>query len=309
MTSVVDIFRESPSEELLLSYTKEQLLQIAESYKVEIAPRYKTLKETLRNVLKGCLVELGVLQMPLENVSVVEEVADPSVSENAIRLRELAVKEKELELENAKLELRKRELDHQFALKRMELEMSSKAAHAASDDFDVGRNRRMVPPFCEKDVEKYFCHFERVAASLKWPENVWSLLLQCVITGKAQEVYASLSIEDSADYTIVKAAILKAYELVPEAYRQRFRQYTKLSNQTYVEFAREKEILFDRWCVSQKAESREQVRQLILIEEFKSCVPVALATYVNEQKVDTLYKAATLADDFVLTHKVTFKDV
>ncbi|XP_052471859.1 uncharacterized protein LOC128028630 isoform X2 [Carassius gibelio] len=167
----------------------------------------------------------------------------------------------------------------------------------------------MVPPFCEKDVEKYFCHFERVAASLKWPENVWSLLLQCVITGKAQEVYASLSIEDSADYTIVKAAILKAYELVPEAYRQRFRQYTKLSNQTYVEFAREKEILFDRWCASQKAESREQVRQLILIEEFKSCVPVALATYVNEQKVDTLYKAATLADDFVLTHKVTFKDV
>ncbi|XP_026112910.1 uncharacterized protein LOC113091546 isoform X1 [Carassius auratus] len=246
--------------------------------------------------------------MPLENVSVVEEVADVSVSENAIRLRELAVKEKELELENAKLELRKRELDHQFALKRMELEMSSKAAHAASD-FDVGRNRRMVPPFCEKDVEKYFCHFERVAASLKWPENVWSLLLQCVITGKAQEVYASLSIEDSADYTIVKAAILKAYELVPEAYRQRFRQYTKLSNQTYVEFAREKEILFDRWCASQKAESREQVRQLILIEEFKSCVPVALATYVNEQKVDTLYKAATLADDFVLTHKVTFKDV
>lgn len=93
MTSVVDVFRESPSEELLLSYTKEQLLQIAESYKVEIAPRYKTLKETLRNVLKGRLVELGVLQMPLENVSVVEEVADPSVSENVIRLRELAFKE------------------------------------------------------------------------------------------------------------------------------------------------------------------------------------------------------------------------
>lgn len=69
-------------------------MQIAESYKIKIAPRYKTLKETLRNVLEGCLIELGVLEMPLENARIVEEVADPSVSANAIRLGELALKEK-----------------------------------------------------------------------------------------------------------------------------------------------------------------------------------------------------------------------
>lgn len=50
--------------------------------------------ETLQNVLEGCLIELGILEMPLENASVVEEVADPSVSVNAVRLRELALKEK-----------------------------------------------------------------------------------------------------------------------------------------------------------------------------------------------------------------------
>lgn len=129
-----------------------------------------------------------------------------------------------------------------------------------------------------------------------------------MITGKVQEVYAALPIEESADYKIVKAAILKAYELVPEAYRQRFRHYSKLSVQTYVEFVREKEILFDRWCASQKAESKEQIRQLILVEELKKCLPAVLSTYISEQKADTLYKAATLADDFVLTHKVTFKE-
>lgn len=305
MASVVDTFQESPSEELFFSCTKEQLLQIADLYKVEIAPRHRNLKETLRNVLRGSLVELGILSMPLESVV---EVADCSASTDAIRLRELALKEKELQFETAKLELRRHELDHQFALKRMELEMSAKSGAVAFNEFDVGRNRRMVPPFCEKDVEKYFCHFERVAASLKWPENVWSLLLQCVLTGKAQEVYAALPIEESVDYKIVKAAILKAYELVPEAYRQRFRHYLKLSAQTYVEFAREKEILFDRWCVSQKAESKEQIRQLILVEEFKNCLPAPLSTYISEQKADTLHKAATLADDFVLTHKVTFKE-
>lgn len=112
-----------------------------------------------------------------------------------------------------------------------------------------------------------------------------------------------MSIEETADYKLVKAAILRAYELVPEAYRQRFRHYAKLSNQSYVEFAREKEMLFDRWCTSQKAESKEQVRQLILLEEFQNCVPSALSTYLNEQKADTLHKAATLADVFVLTPK------
>ena len=48
-------------------------------------------------------------------------------------------------------------------------------------------------------------------------------MLQCVLTGKAQEVYAALSEEVSLDYEQVKAAILHTYELVPEAYHQRFR--------------------------------------------------------------------------------------
>lgn len=51
---------------------------------------------------------------------------------------------------------------------------------------------------------------------------------------------------------MVKSAILRSYELVPEAYRQRFRDSHKFDKQTYVEFGREKETLFDRWCTSQK---------------------------------------------------------
>lgn len=59
---------------------------------------------------------------------------------------------------------------------------------------------RLVLPFCEKDVDKYFVLFERVAKTLKWPKDVWPLLLQCVFTSKAQEAYASLSPELSLHY-------------------------------------------------------------------------------------------------------------
>ncbi len=85
--------------------------------------------------------------------------------------------------------------------------------------------------------------FERIASALNWSKEVWPLLLQCKSTGKAQDVCTSLSLEDSLNYDIVKTAILHAYELVPEAYRKRFRNHKKTSSQTFVEFARERGLV------------------------------------------------------------------
>ena len=58
--------------------------------------------------------------------------------------------------------------------------------------------------------------------------------------GKAQEIYAAMSLDWSSDYEMVKAAVLNAYELVPEAYWQKFRESRTNSNQMHVEFARDK---------------------------------------------------------------------
>lgn len=41
----------------------------------------------------------------------------------------------------------------------------------------------LVPHFSEKHVEKYYFHFEVVAPTLVWPKDVWTLLLQCALTG------------------------------------------------------------------------------------------------------------------------------
>ena len=71
-----------------------------------------------------------------------------------------------------------------------------------------------MPPFQEKEVDKYFAYFEKVADSLNWPKESWVLLLQSVLVGKAQEIYGSLSVEQSSNYEHIKEAILKAYELV-----------------------------------------------------------------------------------------------
>ena len=50
----------------------------------------------------------------------------------------------------------------------------------------------------------------------------------------------------------------------------------------------------------------ERLQQIVLNEEFKNCIHSEIRTYLNEQKVETLEQAATAADDYVLTHKVSF---
>ena len=65
----------------------------------------------------------------------------------------------------------------------------------SSSQFDATKNIRLVPKFEEKEVDKYFLHFEEFANSLKWPKESWTLLLQSVFIGQARVVYSSLSIE------------------------------------------------------------------------------------------------------------------
>ena len=80
--------------------------------------------------------------------------------------------------------------------------------------------------------------------------------MQSVVIVKAREIYTQLSLEQSSDYEKVKEFILKAYELVPEAYRQKFRDCRKEPDQTHVKFAGTKEQLFDRWYSLKKCKTK-----------------------------------------------------
>ncbi len=80
----------------------------------------------------------------------------------------------------------------------------------------------------------------------------------------------------------------------------------KTVKQTYVEFVREKRVLSKSGCLSSRVTSLEEIQELILLEEFKNCIPANIVVYLNEQKVSSLANAAVLADEFVLTHKNVF---
>lgn len=106
-------------------------------------------------------------------------------------------------------------------------QVSTEPAGQSAGFFDINGNLRLVPKFSERDPEAFFTMFERVADVRKWPDAARTLMLQCVLTGRAQEVFSAMSVADSQKYSRVKAAVHKSYELVPEAYRQRFRFWKK----------------------------------------------------------------------------------
>ena len=286
----------SPMVEELLTLKKVDLMQVAIHYKVAEVKSTWRKSEMLKAIIQWLVEEDDVL--PLDALrsmpGVSQENQDPA---EKLRL-------KELELEIAKVELEKEQVllrrGRESAEKREEIRQGQSG-------FDVAKHARLVPVFEEDDVEKYFLYFEKVAVSFDWPKEKWSHLLQSQLKGKARDAYSALSVEEAGKYDTVKAAILRSYELVPEAYRQQFRRLKVAESQTHLEFARQKEQLFERWSVSMNVKSLKDLREIILLEEFKRSVHVDVRTHLEEREVRTLSEAARIADDFVLTHKSTSK--
>ena len=122
-----------------------------------------------------------------------------------------------------------------------------------------------------------------------------------VVSVNSRNTWSMLKLPKIAWPSPFKELILKGYELVPEAYRQKFRSFEKLGCQTYLEFARSKEQLFDRWCHSQKVDKdHDKLRQLILIGEFERCIHSDVRTFIDEQRAETLEDEARLAEEFLV---------
>ena len=121
------------------------------------------------------------------------------------------------------MEIKDLEIQGQIKLRELEIKNGFKtSSHPISlstsqKSWDYTRHVRLVQPFNEREVDKYFLHFEKVAQTLQWPQESLTMLLQSVFLGNAQDIYSPLAINLCAQDDEVKTAILRVYELVPEA--------------------------------------------------------------------------------------------
>ncbi|KAK4329510.1 hypothetical protein Pmani_000141 [Petrolisthes manimaculis] len=222
--------------------------------------------------------------------------------EEAERQREEAARQREHEL--IQIEEAARQREHEVEVLNLKIEESQREKHGRGLKTltDFGSSLKFLPKFDEEDVETFFIMFERVATQLDWPVEQWSFFAQAAFEGKARLLYSSLS-DENLDYPNVKRVILEAYDQVPETYRQKFRNYQKGERETYVEFVKEKERYFKAWLRASKIDgSYDKLYQLIILEEVLRRVPQTLRLYLREREVTDVNKAATLAENFRLTH-------
>ncbi|XP_076053551.1 uncharacterized protein LOC143032568 [Oratosquilla oratoria] len=168
-------------------------------------------------------------------------------------------------------------------------------------DFDVVQNTRLLPEFDESNVDQYFRIFERTAKDYSWPKKFWPALLRTNLRGKPLREYSALEDAQAKDYDMVKTAILRVCELVPELYRIKFRNLRKQPNISHVEFSREKRLLREQWLRSHKVNKDfDRLAELLLVEEYLRSIPKEVSLYLQEKEVFKLEEAAVLADKYEL---------
>lgn len=110
-------------------------------------------------------------------------------------------------------------------------------------------------------------------------------------------------IHDNTDYVEVKKAILDAYSISSEGYRQAFRNLNKSPTQTYTEFAAEKLRAFKKWLKSASVNTFDELVNLIVLEEFKRKVPYSIMVHITDKEETDLIKASKIAYVFSLIHR------
>ena len=257
--------------------------------------------------------QIKIKQMELEARRVEKQLE----VEAELKVLEARKVEKQLEAEARRVEAEARNVEKQLEVeaeqkrfeaeqKKLELELEMRKLEGPKDEqsrFKVDHAVKSVPFFLESEVDSFFLQFEKIAVQRKWPRDQWSTLVQTSFIGKAREVYAAMSLDDSKEYEIVKREVLKAYEWVSERYREKFRGWQKRDQVNHMEFAREQKLWFDRWVSSKNIDKDySKLEELILLEQFKVSINPNIKMFLDEREIESVKEATRLADNYAITH-------
>ncbi|KAL2081327.1 hypothetical protein ACEWY4_023180 [Coilia grayii] len=311
--SAREFLGEDVSRGRLTKLTKQELVRVFEFIEIEYTEELKKIQ------LIDCLaVHLGLkhertAEIRREKARQAEEVCREKERTHEARQRE---QQRLFEAEQREREAEKREKDLQIELQvaNVKLEQTKRDGQDRQRQrehevrFDVSKCLKIMPRFCPESPDVFFEAFERIATEREWPVEEWVTLIRRELTGKGQEAYTSLAFGDSCEYETVKRAVLRAYDLVPEAYRQQFRHAKLSPGQSYVDFARQQELTFDKWLRASEVYTFQDLRKLIILEQFKNSVSRPIEVHLNEQQVKEQRKAAEMADNYVLVHRESWRE-
>ncbi|XP_069943208.1 uncharacterized protein [Cherax quadricarinatus] len=175
--------------------------------------------------------------------------------------------------------------------------------------FNITKAANFVPKFTESDPDRYFSFFEKTALEQGWPKQKWATLVRTQLVGKGFQRVETLEGQDFSDYDKIKEEVLLAYQMIPEKYRQKFRNQKFQDGQTLTEFGNEKLFLFKKWVCSKGVnKDYNKLVDLMVHEELYNTIPVDLREYLEDKNPDNLSEALDLGDRFLARRELVSKN-
>lgn len=147
-------------------------------------------------------------------------------------------------------EERQKQMDHarEIELIKLRASTSNNASNVAIAHMAEAASRPKLQKFEEgTDIDAFLERFERYAVIQQWPKESWAASLSPLLAGKALDVYVSMSLDTANDYTALKLAILRRYQLTEEGFRVKFRNTPPGKSESVVQYVAKLRRYLGRW--------------------------------------------------------------
>ena len=179
-------------------------------------------------------------EMGLKDAALLEFVTqhEKEEAERDERAHLRSIEKEKREVEQMRLEEQERACQHEKQMKEMELREKEKdREHERSMQGQPGGQSPSPRPTTttddsipkgpklpyyddsKDDIDSYIRRFERYAEACKWDKSRYATYLGNLLQGKALEVYVRMPTEDICDYTKLKNALLRRFEMTEEGFR------------------------------------------------------------------------------------------
>lgn len=149
------------------------------------------------------------------------------------------------------------------------------------------------------DITSFLVRFERIAQLLSLNNYMYAVRLGSLLSGKAVDIYASLSSEITCNYELLKSALLVRFNKTSEGYRQEFRTAKIGPNEAYEQSSIRLGRAMTQWVESRTIEKdHEGLKSFMLADQFTASLSPELRLFIKEQNAQNLQTMVRLADNW-----------
>ncbi|XP_015264351.1 PREDICTED: zinc finger protein 397-like [Gekko japonicus] len=163
-------------------------------------------------------------------------------------------------------------------------------------------NPHLLAPAPWEDSGKAFGGpFEGATDAWLWPRGEWAAR---PLAGELQPTCNTLEARDKGDHGKLKAEVSRGDPVRAETQRRRFRQFCYREAEGPREVCGRLRELCRHWLEPER-HTKEQILELVILEQFLTILPVEIQSWVREGGPGTCSQAVVLAEDFLTRQRET----